>query len=630
MKLERIQAKGVKSALIDATLKAITLVCGENAAGKSALLLACRILLTGKNPLAHKAPIRIVGTMRNQTDVLVREWKLNKGVAKSAHELPGGWPETPVVLLDPLDYLDRSEKDRVKYVSSLVSSTDTSGAWIVDKVRALTFDQPTRAIILEHEAQSKSVHLKLSGLTPIQEIVESLVAEYATKESTAKAVVERLNGFSVAQVQLQASDTQTATRNVDAELRLGTERLGKAQAELAGLLKLQLESENIIAASDRLKTVLAGLKDRSAEIAEMERALQVEQESVNRYLSRVPDLAAQLNKLSADRSKLTYEAETQSRVVQRAEDEIKSILARMCPCCSNSGEACQANSRAVDRERVKIAEAQKILESNKGNQEAVNATISRLSDAQKLAFGEDDVHRQCKQVVSAKWTALSQLRTQQSDFLLANDKLRNLGAIAPPSLESIASARAYVQEAQKNVEALHLMQKRHAAAQQEEARKQQSLKELTDAEACLIVTKAVRAALLEAQSELVSRLFGGLLEVINRVCGGLIATSVDYREGEIGRMSETGNWISHRDFSGFEKAVVYTGIAAALAKDAPVKLVLIDDLIISRQNKHRLMTRVMELIEQGVIDQLLITDCHDEDYSEFVNHHSEVFGVVNV
>lgn len=632
MKITELQFTGVKGKDGAYNLKPITAVVGDNATCKTSLLTAARILLTAKNPLAHKAPIKVIGTLDSGA-TLVREWKLNKGVAKTAHELPVGWPDTPVVLLDPLDYLDRSERERVKYVSSLVSAGESSGQWIEAKVRGLTFDNLSREIVMEHETQCESVGRSLTlkaGDKTVQEIVESLVAEYATKESTAKAVVERLKGFGAAQVQLQSSDIQTATRNVDSELAEASKRYGEASARLAALLRAEKDSKASVEYQARLRGEASRLTDKSAEIAQLEQELEKEQARVNGYLSRVPDLAAQLNKLSADRNKLTYEHETQTRVIQRAEDEIKSILARICPCCANSGEACQANSRAVERERVKISDAQKILDSNKGNQEAVNATINRLSDAQKIAFGEDDVIRQCNQVMTSKWSALGLLRAQQSAFLKVNEQLKAVGVAVPPSQSDLQEARVQVESDAKTLENLQTMQKRHAAAQQEESRKRQSLKELTDAEAVLEVTKAVRRALLEAQGEMVSRLFGSLLEVINRVAVGLIATPVEYHEGEIGRRSADGNWISHRDFSGFEKAVVYTGIAAALAKDAPVKLVLIDDLIISRHNKHRLLTRVMELIKDGVIDQLLITDCHDEDYAEFVNHHSDMFGVVNV
>src|SRR6266478_1040960 len=107
MTIKTIEAAGVKVPSFKHNLKPISLICGDNAVGKSAVLVGARIALTGKNTLHKKAPVKVVATLANGTDKIVREWKLVKGEAKAAHVLPYGFPETPVVLLDPTDYLDR-------------------------------------------------------------------------------------------------------------------------------------------------------------------------------------------------------------------------------------------------------------------------------------------------------------------------------------------------------------------------------------------------------------------------------------------------------------------------------------------------------------------------------------------
>lgn len=632
MHLKSIEASGVKVPHFKHDLKPISLIVGENASHKTSILTAARIALTGKNPLQKKAPIKVTAVCGNGTDRLVREWKLVKGAPKAAHDLPDGWPETPVVLLDPLDYLDKSDTERVKYVARLVGSDDMDGGWVVDKVRAITFDAPTREIILAHEAEcdelSESDHARHEAGQSVQDWLTALCADKGVmynKWVAAKASVERLKGFGAAQVQLQVGEAQ-ATRNVDGELDVASQRVGELRAaaeSYAGKINRQLE----LATQRRRLTDAIAVLEGNGQVDKAEIERQIAEIEARLAKSQVETLANESARLN-NAVQLAQAGElAQKQMADKLQKELAAESKRECLCCGNTGEACTATKKRMAVISKSLAKAQ--AEHKRLNAEANEQNVKLLAavkarDAAKSAEREDSA-----KVFELRMT-LGKANTAALELSTKRGMLAALEKDDTDYTPLIQQSNSALTAAQERVRELTAMQKRHAAAQQEEARRQQSLTELTKAEASFAVVKAVREKVLECQAEAVAKSFGTILKTINRVASGLIETAIEYADGEVGRRAKSGEWISHRDMSGFEKCVCYCGIAAALAQSAPVKLVLVDDLIISRQNKHRLVTRAMELIKAGTIDQLLITDCHAEDYAEFRNHHSDIFGVVEV
>jgi hypothetical protein len=633
MNITELKLQNVKGKSGTYKLSPITAIVGENATAKTTILTAARIALTAKNPLAAKSPLKVTATLDNGK-VLVREWKQGKDDSlKAAHKLPDGFPETPLVLLDPLYYLDKSEVERAKYISSLVSSEDVSGDWVVSKVQAIVFESPTREIILEHEALCKEIsesdHERHENSQSVQEWLEQLVASMANKFIAAKATVERLKGFSEAQVQMQIGDSnQTPTRSVDSELSAVTEQVGKVKTEIAASTQLASEYKQRQARRAELAKDTE-LADQSDTIKKLTAEIQSLETEATDFKSRLPDMVTEVNRLRNEANVLDTKIDGERWRLVEFNGKAEKELDHNCLCCGNKGRECAATAKRITEALNAALSCQTVIGE-------LDKQLTRESDAVKVLAAKVKEQEDKERLATQRFSVLPRLRSElrtaealQSKRDMAVKSLELLPEL--PAVEPDEAKLKLLGELNEDVARLSAMQKRHAAAQQEEARRVQSLAELTKAEAYFTVIKAVRESVAEAQSELVERMFGRLLKTINQVTDGLMASAVEFNHGEIGRRHETTHeWISHRDFSGLEKAVTYLGIAAALAQDAPVKLVLIDDLIISRQNKHRLVTRAMELIKAGVIHQLLVTDCHTDDYAEFSNHHKDVFSVVEV
>jgi hypothetical protein len=120
------------------------------------------------------------------------------------------------------------------------------------------------------------------------------------------------------------------------------------------------------------------------------------------------------------------------------------------------------------------------------------------------------------------------------------------------------------------------------------------------------------------QEDMVAGAFGKILSIANTITTGILKTPLEYRDGEIGRF-EGPTWISHRTFSGLEKAISYAGISVALAGECPIKIVMIDEVLIHPDNQRLLLDRALELTAAGKISQFVLVDVHAENVPAGVN-----------
>src|SRR5206468_3649845 len=72
--------------------------------------------------------------------------------------------------------------------------------------------------------------------------------------------------------------------------------------------------------------------------------------------------------------------------------------------------------------------------------------------------------------------------------------------------------------------------------------------------------------------------FGPFLQVANEFAKGILRTPLEFQHGEIGRVDEKGRWVSSATFSGTEAAVTHAAISAALGSQAPMRIVIVDEL----------------------------------------------------
>lgn len=185
---------------------------------------------------------------------------------------------------------------------------------------------------------------------------------------------------------------------------------------------------------------------------------------------------------------------------------------------------------------------------------------------------------------------------------------RMILAEIPYEAKKIAVQTAYRDRAEHRgaIETLEEQQRTYQRQQDDEQRNSRALQEHARAKADVEVTKAAIETLEDIRTKMVETAFAGILETVNRITGSIIPEPIEYREGEIGRWKGS-KWIRQQLFSETERALIYAGISLALGKDAPIRIVIMDEL--GRMDKEetigKFLATMARLIEEGFIDQFV-------------------------
>src|SRR5690606_570368 len=135
-------------------------------------------------------------------------------------------------------------------------------------------------------------------------------------------------------------------------------------------------------------------------------------------------------------------------------------------------------------------------------------------------------------------------------------------------------------------------------------RNAQALLEHRKALAEVGLLKAAIKTLEGIQGDMVAAAFADILRTVNRVTAA-IGMVVEYRDGQLGRWSGP-TWIGHETFSGTEKALTYAGSSLALAKESPVKVVLLDEMgRMDPEAVRRVLMQMAVLVSEGELGQFI-------------------------
>jgi exonuclease SbcC len=595
-----------------------------------------------------------------------RSWTEHRGAVKAALDA-NGTVSVPPVLLDSNEYFSLGDKDRMRYVFGLCNCEQLDGKPVADvlisKFKSIKIDVHNE----QHEAAIKELcsmiddgdRLRHECEGPVQEWLESVVEDLRTRLKLAKANSDRMAKTVQGLTALQATEDEGAIQNLEKQLTATRAEIAETAGKLAVLVEKirQLkaaESEaaelvrRINAAGDKsldiaefekrqieanAKRTLAGLEESNAIKAETAKAeaLQIE---IDAYKSETEELSGKMWHAAGVRSDLENEI---SRIEKESEQaSIKheaDITLDCCPFCKTKKKGWQKEIvTAYEEQQRKVFEAlgslnakladartaegclqvltdeskakDQAIQTKRNEQSAINCNVSRLMRAaeearNKIIAEYDDATRR-----------LNAARESQKDVEADKAKLAALPALltqeeAAALVSEQSLLKSKIELLEQKVSQIDARQKAYHQAQNDEKRNAQAVLEHRGYVAQTAVCKEAVAVLEALQGELVKHAFGTILERANKVCQGILKTPLDYKDGEIGRY-EGGQWISHRTFSGSEKAVAYAGISVALAWDSPIKIVLIDELSrFDDANLAGLLVRMLELTRDGKLDQFI-------------------------
>jgi hypothetical protein len=343
-------------------------------------------------------------------------------------------------------------------------------------------------------------------------------------------------------------------------------------------------------------------------------------------------LTTQRNELAQARANLEGEArmvKRQNEAISKRLDELQS--APCCPYCHSKKKGWQETVQTeINNDRdlwlQKAAEIIAKAADIQGQLEALQPAIDAALDAERHNAIATEAIRVKRQLLStlhaqaqqkAVWEARLAALTADGDKAALDTELSIVEGTTATARESLTE--------------LQTSQRAFDRARLEEQQNAQVVLAANSAKVSRDILAAVVEALETLQRQLVDAAFGGIMATANRLVGDILLSPLAYDKdsGEIGRM-QGGRFISHRTFSGTEKALAYAAISVALAADSPCKIVLIDELgRLDNEHKTALLTRMVTLTRDGIIDQFVGVDTSSSDV-EGVNEVRIVAGVNEV
>lgn len=431
------------------------------------------------------------------------------------------------------------------------------------------------------------------------------------------------------------------------DLRALISRREVIQKEILGLQENPLALHNAKAAIEELEADIARIEAVPADVQIDEVAVRAELDALNKEIG-----AYRSSTLEIGRRHNIAESEARTAGValiqfKKDSDHLNELHKRAMEkqCCAVCGA-----DRAHWKESKEQAEAShaKLMEQRKGAEEQlaenerlaaekVRAEFRALRDSQAadeaiqekrltasqltakiMAFQSADrnARNERERILAGKRVSLEQSRKELDGWNSVGAKRAAAEArLAELSLDgkqtegelmtAVVEKRTAIEAVQGVITLLEKQQRAYLEAKADEKRNAQALVEHGKAKMNVEVTKAAIEKLEGIQAKMVEVAFGTILKTVNLITEGLIVNPIEYRDGEIGRwIGDT--WVKHESFSGTEKALTYAGISLALAKEAPIKIVMIDELgRLDPFSLGILMGRMLKLTREGVIGQFV-------------------------
>lgn len=627
MKIESIAASNLKAPSFKHELGAVNILVGDNYSGKSARLEAIRLGLLGFVPGLPKTNAGIFSlscgsqmgvTLRLSDGTDVTRHYSQKGETIKAVEMANGL-KVPPVLMDAGEYLRLSDRERVKYVFSLVSIGDKwSGETILRTIGETPIDcepEIVEAVVLAKRAifdrLSESDHDRHEADGPVQEWLEAVLVDLRERVRNTTAALSRMEKYSQAAVELKAGSDQDAA-NVDRLLRERSAEL-KAIGERLAVAKAQQESvRNNAAMRAELQRKLAEPWNETA-LESTHEQIKALGPKVEGHKSNLPGLAA---KVAEAKGQLEAARAMEKRIVSEItalnrQHELDA-KAPKCPHCGTKGAKFKEAIEEHFRERMaELESGQKktVNEHAKANKSYL--TASEAYEAEAIA---DKQFQQDRMLLQSLKGEVNRLETLAQNRAMWTKQLDGLEVLAAPSQTDIAEMSKAVASLTAEVDDLSIRQKRWVAAAHEAKRQAEAKAQRQTCEAELVALKAVVKSVEVIQAAMVEDAFGKILADANRFTDGILLTPLGYHAGEVGRWAGQ-TWVPHRSFSGTEQLISCAGISVALARQSPIKIVLLDELgRLTAANKRRLVDRLLALTQEGFIDQAVAVDVDAGQY----------------
>lgn len=622
--INRLRASGMTCGDFDHKLQPLTLIVGPNFSGKTSRLNAIRLALMGHLPELGKRPsdtLQLASGTSLEVAVETSDGKKQGMTARKSGKKSDcdyfveGLEGTPPVLLDPSTYFELGDKDRMRYVFGLadVEALGFGVERVLADLKAVKVKDHSeghqKALDTLVEAVSQSDFERHEAGQPIQEWIEALIADQQGKLRDAKKEADTHQATASGITSLAAAEDIGFTADQEKALAGVQKELAEVQKEVGELFARRAQLAKNVARRDELagKLKTPGPKEEwiNAKTAEIEALSKL----VDGYQSKGPVLSADLKAKNETLRVLKAKVNTAADKASAIQREMEAVLKdECCPFCKSIGSDWKKAFKESKNEEIQSAHTEMSVAT--GEIETLRPQIDIVIEALNESCKADNAHSENRSNLETLRTKLRLALAEREKSALWRGELGSLEkAIGTATLEHLDRLSADADRRTVEISGRHgeleRKQRRFIQHQQDEARRAQALQLAQECREKADVTKAAVGVLEALQTEMVKRAFGDIIARANDITDGILKTPLEFRDGEIGRY-DAGKWISHRTFSGCEKAVTYAAISVALAKDAPVKIVMIDELgRMDFENREKLLVRMDALIKAGKIDQFI-------------------------
>lgn len=640
--IKSIGARNLKGQSFHHDLAPVTMFVGDNFKGKTSRIDAVFLALLGWLPGVAKKPsdiytdlasgpeMGVSATLRDR--VVERSWRESKGSVKYVGS--GDDIEFPPVALVTSEFLSLSAPERVKFLFARATLPPEYSVQTLLKAITINIKNTRLDVNSEHSEQVISQLVLglpelLNGEPSPQEFVSSVAAFVGDRKKLAAQSVQRMEKTQQGLVVI-APDAQAAS---DAEVRLTDARASLTQAS-SKLAVLEAEGRRLGSEVGRL-TALAksAVVDEAKARAELD-SLSKRKEKIGKRCLTVPDGSA-LHKartqIASELAEASAAAGAAFRAFKEAEANRNTLKADKNPCCRTCGQSLKkliaTVIEAAEKEVVRTWELRcKTLKAEEALVEKQNEVDAKLKDFEKQLEDYKKDQQEFRSV-SAQHANLQKQLEDNSKAAEAKAQLPALERQLEQMRSDYKQAQAVEQEARRLADEYEVAYKDLVAQRSRFQQQELARQELERCRIEVEVLKCAASMLADLQAQLLELAVEPLIAKANELCSAILKHPLAYKDGDIG-FGFGGCFYSHRSFSGTEKALAYAALSVALAQDAPIRLVILDELgRLDKDRKFMLLEHLCKLSEAGAIDQALLVDV---DSPAFGMKHKETFKLIEL
>jgi len=608
MFITKLSVENFKGRTITHDFSPVTLITAGNFRHKTAIPLAIRLGMAGylPPPLGVRSVYKLAGNPTAQGQMSIKltfdtgreqTWKWTKN-AEGGISVQGGLsPDIamPELMLDPKLFWAKTATERIQTIFNVceVGPEAFNPGVIIARLGEVQVSPVAYCEATLIDVQKRIAADPMKG---IQDWIERILNWLKSEERSAKDAAKSASGAFKA---FRIIPTGIA-KNVSAEL-------GNARQELLAIERTLLGS-NVGGMAVQLEHVREKLQGYSTdqEYAAMLKGLQ----SV--YNDRRPfEDDDDPKELLQDLGSIIGPARAKLDQLEHTIAALKSEAAVLtdatcCPKCQNKKPGWKKKT-----EDSILASLSAAMEAQKTAQETVAKATTKADAIHAWLSAEEKVPQ-----VLQRRKELAELQAKEKTL---HEKIE---AIAKPDPELVAKAAAL----RDQIVTLEQQQRDWDVYQSDRERKEaleaQVLSETCRAE----VLKAVAGIVIQEQNKLIDSSFKKVLNVAQHFTTGLINSPLEFVDGELGRRvtqadidmdceAPIGSWIPFETFSGTEELLALAGFSVALTGDAPVKLVILDEMgRLEPSRRVDVALRMLSLTESGIIDQAILIDVESKVY----------------